>query len=113
MLASTEIASIAHEANRAYCAALGDDSQPAWEDAPDWQRESARNGVEAILAGRVQSPEQSHESWLREKTDAGWRYGPVKDPEQKTHPCFLPYGELPEAQRRKDALFFAIVKALT
>lgn len=32
-----QIARMAHEANRAYCQALGDDSQPAWEDAPEWQ----------------------------------------------------------------------------
>src|SRR5438105_262770 len=30
----------AHEVNRAYCLALGDASQVAWEDAPEWQRSS-------------------------------------------------------------------------
>lgn len=61
----------AHEANRAYCVALGDDSQASWEDAPVWQRDSARNGVRGVLAGNT--PEQSHESWLREKEATGWR----------------------------------------
>jgi hypothetical protein len=28
-----QIARVAHEVNRAYCQALGDQSQPAWEDA--------------------------------------------------------------------------------
>lgn len=28
----------AHEANRAYCAAIGDLSQVAWECAPEWQQ---------------------------------------------------------------------------
>ncbi len=107
------LASVCHEANRAYCLALGDSSsQPRWEDAPEWQRASAVHGVEAILLGVVLSPEQSHENWLREKAEAGWQYGPVKDPEAKTHPCMVAYGDLPEAQRRKDALFFGIVKAL-
>lgn len=49
----------AHEANRAYCLALGDTSQPAWDDAPEWQRTSAMKGVEGALAGN--SPRQSHE----------------------------------------------------
>jgi hypothetical protein len=35
----------AHEANRAYCGALGDWSQPSWDAAPQWQKDSARNGV--------------------------------------------------------------------
>jgi len=37
----------------------------------------------------------------------------VKDPEKKQHPCFVPYDELPIQQRRKDALFVSIVRALT
>jgi len=93
----------AHEVNRAYCIAIGDTSQPAWEDAPDWQKSSARNGVAGAIAGNT--PEQSHQSWLAEKAATGWKYGPVKDPEKKEHPCFVPYSQLPEAQRVKDDLF--------
>lgn len=55
----------AHEANRAYCIAIGDASQVAWDDAPEWQRSSARNGVVGALNGNT--PEQSHEGWLAEK----------------------------------------------
>lgn len=98
----------AHEANRAYCIALGDNSQMDWETAPEWQRSSCINGVRGVLAGN--GPEQSHESWLKEKTETGWKYGPVKDPEKKEHPCFVPYAELPESQKAKDDIFCAVVK---
>lgn len=100
----------AHEANRAYCLALGDTSQPAFDDAPEWQVSSACNGVAGALAGNT--PEQSHESWLKEKADTGWKYGPVKDPEKKEHPCFVPYAELPPEQRRKDDIFVTVVRAV-
>lgn len=100
----------AHEANRAYCIAIGDMSQPAWDDAPDWQKSSARNGVVGALGGAT--PEQSHQSWLAEKEAAGWKYGPVKNPETKEHPCFVPYAELPEEQQAKDKLFLAVVRAV-
>ena len=100
----------AHEVNRAYCFALGDDSQPAWEAAPEWQKSSARNGVAGALAGNT--PEQSHESWLAEKKATGWKYGPVKDPEKKEHPCFVPYAELPAAQQKKDHLFTSTVREM-
>lgn len=53
------IARVAHEVNCAYCQALGDDSQPAWEDAPAWQRESARMGTKLHLKGDF-GPEASH-----------------------------------------------------
>jgi hypothetical protein len=103
-------AQAAHEVNRAYCIAIGDGTQKPWEEAPDWQHESARKGVEGVLAGN--GPEQSHESWLAEKAASGWKYGPVKDPEKKEHPCFVPYAELSEAQRKKDHLFVATVRAM-
>lgn len=100
----------AHEANRAYCLAIGDTSQPSWDDAPDWQKSSARNGVKGALAGNT--PEQSHESWLAEKRDTGWKFGPVKNPETKEHPCFVPYAELPPAQRAKDTIFTTVVRTV-
>jgi RyR domain len=103
-------AKTAHEVNRAYCVGLGDTSQPPWAEAPEWQRSSAIKGVEGVLAGN--GPEQSHESWLEEKRATGWKYGPVKDPEKKEHPCFVPYSDLPEAQKFKDALFVNSAKGV-
>lgn len=108
-----KVARVAHEANRAYCATLGDFSQPAWDDAPDWQKESARAGVDAITMGEVTHPEDSHESWSRQKLAEGWRYGPEKNPATKEHPCLVPYVALPVTQRMKDHLFLAIVRTLT
>lgn len=100
----------AHEANRAYCIALGDYSQLPWDRAPQWARDSAINGVSGVLKGN--GPEQSHESWLEEKRLNGWKYGPVKDPEKKEHPCFVPYSELPESQKLKDHVFVGVVTSM-
>jgi len=100
----------AHEMNRVYCKSIGDASQPLWEDAPEWQRNSAIAGVQGALAGNT--PEQQHQAWLDVKAIDGWKYGPVKDTEKKEHPCMVPYADLPEAQRRKDRLFIAAVRAM-
>lgn len=99
----------AHEANRAWCLLHGDDSQPDWDDAPSWQRTSAINGVTGVLSGN--GPRDSHESWLAEKRATGWRFGPVKDPQNKEHPCMVPYEELPPEQKAKDGIFIAVVSA--
>jgi hypothetical protein len=107
-----KIAKTCHEANRALCAAFGDHSQVAWEDAPEWQRVSAVKGVEFNLANPDAPPSGSHDSWLDEKRRTGWTYGPVKDAEAKTHPCFVSYDELPADQKAKDYVFKAIVGAL-
>ena len=103
------IAMMCHAINAAYCQSLGDDSQPTWDDAPDWQRQSAIAGVEMHLANPDATPKQSHESWYAQKEAEGWTYGEVKDAEKKEHPCFLPYDELPVEQKAKDYLFRATV----
>ncbi len=107
-----QIAKVCHEANRALCEALGDLSQAAWADAPDWQRKSAINGVQFVLDYPDAPASASHESWLAEKAADGWTYGPVKDAEKKEHPCFVPYEQLPREQQAKDHLFKAVVSAL-
>ena len=112
MLTVRDIAKVCHEANRAYCESIGDTSQPKWEDAPAWQCESAIKGVDFSLSNPDANPSASHESWLAEKQATGWKYGPVKDPDKKEHPCFVPYDELPAEQRAKDHLFQAVVRAL-
>ena len=106
-----QIARFAHEINKAYCNAIGDNSQPTWEDAPDWQKSSAINGVNFHLENPNASPSASHESWLKQKQEEGWKYGLVKNPETKEHPCFVSYDELPVEQRAKDYLFKQVVSS--
>lgn len=106
------IAKACHEANRAYCAALGDMSQKAWEDSPEWQKSSAINGVRFHLANPDAGPSHSHECWLEEKRANGWKFGPVKNEATKEHPCFVPYEELPVEQKAKDYIFRGIVHSL-
>ena len=111
------VAEICHEANRAYCKSLGDNSQPTWDDAPTWQRDSAirgiKNHVVALENGHTQpGPEESHESWMRLKKEEGWKFGPVKDVEKKEHPCMRPWEQLPFEQRNKDILFTSIASAM-
>lgn len=108
-----QIARMTHEMNRRWCQLIGDDSQVAWEDAPQWQKDSAIAGVRAVLSGEANTPEEQHQCWLDLKNEEGWVYGPVKDPEKKTHPCMVPYAELPAYQRVKDSIFRAVVLAHT
>jgi len=110
MMLVEQIARLCHEVNRAYCTANNDHSQPAWENAPQWQRDSAIAGVKAVLANPKMKPWDSHEGWLKQKLEEGWTYGEVKDPEAKTHPCLRPYVELPREQQLKDHLFIAVAR---
>lgn len=111
-LSIESIAQVCHEANRALQLISGDPAPSlAWEAAEAWQRDSAIAGVNAALAGT--SPEEQHEAWCDFKRADGWVYGPVKSAEAKTHPCLVEYDQLPPEQKAKDAVFVAIVAALT
>lgn len=108
-----EIAMVAHQVNKAYCESIGDMSQVDWEDVPDWQHASAICGVEHAINSPDATPEDQHAAWLQHKEKEGWKYGPVKDADKKEHPCFVPYDQLPEAQRVKDRLFLAVCRAMS
>jgi alpha-D-ribose 1-methylphosphonate 5-triphosphate synthase subunit PhnH len=105
------IAKLAYEANAAYCRSIGDTSQPAWENAPEWQKTSVINGVRFHIENPIARASTSHENWLNEKQANGWHYGPEKDPERKTHPCMVPFDELPIEQQIKDHIFRSVVHA--
>lgn len=102
------IARVAHEVNRAYCAALGDHTQLSWWEAPDWQRKNVRQGVRGILDGTYATAEQQHDAWLERKAAEGWTYGPMKDVEAKLHPAMVPWSSLPIEHRAKSAICRAV-----
>lgn len=103
------VVAVCHAANRALQTSIGD-PRPSPEVPEPWERAATEAGIAEVLAGAT--PEDLHEAWCLFKIEEGWRYGPERDPVARTHPCLVPYDELPEAERRKDALFHAIVRAL-
>lgn len=105
------IARICHEVNRIWCQFNGDMSQDIWAEAADWQRESAIQGVEFLRDNPDAGDSALHDNWCADKRAAGWVYGPEKDAEAKTHPCLVPFEELPAEQQFKDRLFRTVVKA--
>lgn len=107
-----DIAKVCHEVNRAYCLSLGDNSQKPWEEAEGWQQYSAKLGVEAHIDNPSMGAPGSHEAWMAQKLADGWKYGEVKDAEAKTHPCMVPFSELPASQQAKDYIFAEIVHQL-
>lgn len=107
-----DVAKICHNANKALCEINGDDSQVDWEQATDWQKQSAIAGVEYRIQNPDSTPADQHNAWCNDKYAAGWAYGPVKDADKKEHPCLVHYDELPAFQQSKDYLFRAIVDSM-
>ena len=111
-LTEEQIAEACHEANRAYCQANGDYTHSPWSLSREELKASVVDGVRFHLKNPGSTPESSHVNWLKFKEAEGWTYGPVKDFDKKTHPCFMPYHQLPVDQRVKDEMFIAIVETL-
>ncbi len=57
---------------------------------------------------RNMSPEELHDDWVKAYEAMGWVYGEKRDPEKKTHPDMVPYWDLGQLERDKDAVFVAL-----
>ena len=106
------IAKVCHQANKAWCEANGDNSQKDWDQAEQWQRDSAIKGVEFALANPDAPAGLQHQAWMAILSSNGWKHGPVKSSGSKTHPSLVPFEQLPWSEQAKDHLFQNIVKAL-
>ena len=43
-----------------------------------------------------------HEVWADARIRQGWTYGEQRNDELKTHPCLIPYDELPDEEKEYD-----------
>ena len=57
---------------------------------------------EALLPLRETLAEQVHDTWMAGRLSEGWKYGPVLDQSARTHPCLVPYEQLPESEKEYD-----------
>ncbi|QZE10827.1 hypothetical protein SEA_CHISANAKITSUNE_58 [Gordonia phage ChisanaKitsune] len=109
----TEIAKIAHEANRALCWALGDDDAGPWEELGEDMQASVEHGVRVVQESEDHGPEELHRQWVMVREAQGWTYGKELDRNGKVHPNLVPYDELPREQQTKDRLFLSVVRSLS
>lgn len=57
---------------------------------------------------RSRSPEELHGSWMQSYFAMGWVYGEKYDREKRIHPDLVPYADLGQLERDKDAVFVAL-----
>ena len=57
---------------------------------------------------RSSSPEELHGSWVQAYLRLGWKYGEEYDPGSRIHPDLVPYDQLGQLEKDKDAVFVAL-----
>ena len=82
----------------------------SWEQRDEKFRKQFVDIIKKYLSmEKLPTPEEAHDSWMDAYFKMGWTYGEVRDMEKKTHPDLLPFNELGQAERDKDAIFLAFV----
>jgi len=54
------------------------------------------------------SAEELHGSWMQAYFAMGWIYGEPYDREKRIHPDLVPYAQLGQLERDKDAVFVSL-----
>ena len=80
-----------------------------WEEREQEFRLQFRAVIERQCGDqRSRSPEELHGGWMQAYFGMGWVYGPEYSREKKTHPDLVPYSDLGQLERDKDAVFVAL-----
>ena len=80
-----------------------------WSEREEPFKEQFRKVIERQCGPqRSRSPEELHGSWMQAYFAMGWTYGESYSRENKTHPDLVPYADLGQLERDKDAVFVAL-----
>jgi hypothetical protein len=106
---SEDVARVCTEATRAYSEALGDTSDPRWENIEPWRHAFANEGVDLVLRGGSDS--ELHDLWRKHKQAAGWTAG-TRDTGAKKSENLVPYDHLGPVAVTKNAIFSSTAVAV-
>ena len=80
-----------------------------WDDREKPFKEQFLEVIERQCGdNRSRSPEELHGSWMQSYITMGWVYGEKYDREKKIHPDMVPYDDLGQLEKDKDAVFVAL-----
>ena len=80
-----------------------------WDEREEPFKAQFRKVIECQCSDqRSRSPEELHGSWMQSYFLMGWVYGKEYNREEKIHPDLVPYSELGQLERDKDAVFVAL-----
>ncbi len=99
-----------YEAARLQARAAGAPVVPEpWEERDQAFRSQFVDTIEMMCGPeRKSDPAELHADWVKAYEAMGWRYGPERDLQAKTHPDMVPFEHLEPREQAKDAVFVAL-----
>ena len=99
-----------YEAARLAAIAAGAPIIPAhWDEREDDFRDQFIDVIYRQCGDqRSSSPEELHGGWMQAYFENGWVYGDNYNPELRTHPDLVPYEQLGQLEKDKDAVFVSL-----
>ena len=103
---------IAHRINDVTCwIPRPDGSLPnEWSELSDEQQNHAINAVKEIYNSEPKTAEELHELWMKPLLATSWKTGEYNII-KRTHPCLMPFNELPDSEKLKDILWQKMTEA--
>ena len=89
---------------------------PAWTELPEPSRKAAVDAVQELIDWEdwyteELTPEMAHQVW-QERVPLDWKYGEVYCAINKTHPCLVPFDELPYSEQVKDEVWVTVINLM-
>lgn len=96
---------------KAFMQFTNDENTPAsWDRQPDESKQNLIDFVNEVINNPDKTPEDFHNIWLNDMSTLGWKYGETRDLPNKLHPFMVTFDKLPEQEKVKYFLSWAIVK---
>jgi len=105
-----EVAKTVHAVTRAYSYAIGQaELPPEWEHLPNKEKALSKNLIAEAISHLICTPQELHETWVKEKCERGWIHGLERDYDNKKHPCLVEWAELPEEEKIRDQMIVTLI----
>lgn len=104
------LAESCHEATKVISEQILSEEKKEWKLIDSKTKAKLLNAVNRAIEEKITDPAIAHANWITDMEKDGWQYGDKLDEENKTHPCMVPYDQLPVGQQTKDYIFLAILK---
>ena len=91
-------------------------SPTPWEELGSFMRQSNIAAADHLIVKArflLHMLEMEHRRWMRFYQMFNWKYDPVRNDEKRRHPMLVPYKELAESERKKDAFAWEILGRLS